>query len=447
MQAMKQALHAHPACCTGNTSQQPHTPAAADASLSHSPTGQQLDSKATSQLIWWDGSCTDISREATTDTLDDTPVSGVAEPAVSKYTGDATYKTGRSCFTDMSYISPMRGSSTAGETPHSKTPNTAQMQYGDGLGSPLSCQSLSQLSSSKSTPGDDLAPRRLDLEATPVSKLQGAGVGDACSSSKPETRATPVALVRGLDQSPSKDHCRSSRNSVDLGFSASPVLLMSPVFGFKPEELEQQGFVPGPRDTTNSSAADRSQSKKPSAGLQLEAEFRLAACETLWPSPAVQGSSCISSSSLSHATWLAGRQPVSPIASGKLTFSHALLDDWEGSDEEQQSLRSSRRHRALAVSLLVIAPLAVVAAARGAAAWRFKHSKVLGAVAAMRKGLQVAAQQTVLRAAVGWKVLQQGLSAGWAKAKQLGQHRKASMSSTSAEVLTEYETSDGVAAE
>lgn len=441
--------------------------ATTDSSQLFSPTGRELDQTATSQLVWNRSNCPDLfPGAATTGTasVDVTPpgVSAAAGSSTgSSCSVNASYTTVQSCFTDLSYISPLRGSSSRlGQEP---TPcSLAYAGAGGGCSagqhsaghngafdSPLSTQSLSMFSNGNgaASPGsiDSLNPRRLQL-GTPVLKIkQEAAAGGCNSSSKAESCTHACSDAEHRDQQQKQRQDEPAVGSPQLG-----MMLMSPVFGIKPQDLQccaAHSSMSSQPDPTAPAVGGGS-----AGGLSLEAEFRVAACHSLWPSPALTEASIAAvhggsqhAGCASHMLWLPHTDNTSSPAPARvlaLDFSpmpsrfggstraaSASLGVWFAGDEcceqevedenEQQQghQHHSSKRRWLLIGLCVMTPLTIAVAAGGAAAWRFRREEVEEVAAAVKCGVRLAAGQTQCC----WKHCQRGASAAWTKAKRLMQ--------------------------
>jgi hypothetical protein len=403
--------------------QQATSAATTEASLLLSPTGRQLDQTATSQLVWDTSRCEELfppgQQQAGAAAVAATPGSA-ASTAVEL--GSAWSRR-----TDLSYLSPLRGSRAAPQQAASCSSTPAPFQAEetagyDGDDSPLSQQSLSMFSTSNgdaASPGS-VNPRRLQL-TTPASKPEqhggeaaGIATHGSCSSS-----CTPVSsLSFAFADTIAKQRDQQQGQPAAAG---TPQLmpLMSPVFGILPEQ--QHGLWPSPALTDVSIAALHG-SRRPAAACNSHALWLPDGEATgLSPAPARELALDFSPIVGPRAGSSGGRAGVWFDAAGPRCFSFDAGDDKEEEQQQQQQGVASRRRHWLAVGLCTVVPLTLVVAAGGAAAWRFKREEVLDLAAALQLGARVAAQQTCKGAAAGWRQCQLSAGAVWAKAKRLVQ--------------------------
>jgi hypothetical protein len=365
-------------------------------------------------------------------------VSSCANSLGRKYTGDET-----PCSRPGSYVLPDAGKITPAQpVTHLPLGGLSHSGIAD-VGTPLSAQSLSAF-----TPGTDAAvpsPRiRRALQA--LSPLRRVGKPHASSST---AAAAAAADSRGCSSAGSS----SSSSSTSLATGAFSELLT-------PRPLQQQqqcgmesAAAPGTacskltlRNTpysnlrpfgSNMSVCSVSSSSKPGASgrgaLSLQPEFRLAAADSMWPSPAAArmrglglaaadaGGSAVSS----HMLWLQqpeeecegladeGQSPqgLCPRAFTEFDFMQGAGDSCSQGEGEAAGCGERRsaacstvarrrsRRRGVAAAMLCVGACAAV----GAAAWKHKPAEVMQLVSAMQQGASAAAGQARGCVAAGMK--------------------------------------------
>jgi hypothetical protein len=356
----------------------------------------RLDQRATSELIWSNGSCPQLfpkqqQSQAQTPSFG-TWLGGNAAG------GAAVTRTAASCLSDLASLSPLRTSTGAaavtGEepTPCSRTPAASAALAAATGGSPLSAQSLSDFIDSHASPAQRSSHRGLSLlsplrrrglaavAAAAAAAGSQASSGDA-SHGQPQPGKSAVD-ARQLDGAGSRDQqllvpgCSPATPASIMGCStgaaAAAAGVCSPSSSRQPASAAKQRATPG---------------------LDLGPAFRLAAVDSLWHSPAaaaIKGGLSLHDAAAPPAAgsavmeshrWHNWHAPDSPAGLCRALDFHA--DGWDPAAEEHgaegQHGRQQRWRR-------LVVPLLAVAAASGAAVWQLRRQSE--AARALMRSLQ-----------------------------------------------------------